>query len=47
LDAARSLLAAFHDPRKLIADMESRKLALVFDKVLLIPCAMKKFPWSA
>jgi hypothetical protein len=37
LDAARGLLSMFHDPRKLIGDMESRKLAFVFDKVLLIP----------
>lgn len=37
LDVARSLLSIFHDPNKLIKDMEGRKLAFVFDKVLLIP----------
>lgn len=37
IDAARAILSIFHDPNKLIKDMEGRKLAFVFDKVLLIP----------
>jgi len=37
MDAARSLLSLFHEPAKLLKDMESRKLVFVFDKAVLIP----------
>jgi len=58
MDAAVALLSMFHDPRKLIRDMESRKLVHVFDKTVLIPNPSKavhapwennlrKFPWEA
>jgi len=37
IDAVHALLALFHNPGKLIKDMESRKLISVFDKTILIP----------
>jgi hypothetical protein len=37
IDAARSLLSMFHEPGKLLKDMESRKLIFVFDKAVLLP----------
>lgn len=51
MDGARAILSAFADVDKLIRDMESRKLAYVFDKILLIPYTathgkVMAWPWT-